>query len=185
MHATYDVNRPAKMISGISMRSSSPSAAGNTGCGGRSTRTVMSSIKSSRPGANTKTAKRLLTRLLKKQGLALKRMITDKLGSYAAARRQIMPTVEHRSHKGLNNWAEIPICQYGNESGQCRGSDPRETFNASFQSSPQFATSSFLLSHSFFSPPSSPESNGALESHDRYARLNLSAKAGQTSNALT
>jgi len=26
-------------------------------------------------------------------------MITDKLGSYAAARRQIMPAIEHRSHK--------------------------------------------------------------------------------------
>jgi putative transposase len=33
-------------------------------------------------------------------------MITDKLGSYAAARRQIMPAIEHRSHKGLNNQAE-------------------------------------------------------------------------------
>ena len=33
-------------------------------------------------------------------------MITDKLGSYAAARRQFMPDVEHRSHKGLNNRAE-------------------------------------------------------------------------------
>jgi putative transposase len=33
-------------------------------------------------------------------------MITDKLGSCAAARRQIMPAVEHRSHKGLNNRAE-------------------------------------------------------------------------------
>jgi putative transposase len=33
-------------------------------------------------------------------------MITDKIGSYAAARRQIMPAVEHRSHKGLNNRAE-------------------------------------------------------------------------------
>jgi putative transposase len=33
-------------------------------------------------------------------------MITDKLGSYAAARRQIMPAVEHRSHKRLNNRAE-------------------------------------------------------------------------------
>jgi transposase-like protein len=33
-------------------------------------------------------------------------MITDKLGSYAAARRQIMPAIEHRSHKGLNNRAE-------------------------------------------------------------------------------
>jgi putative transposase len=33
-------------------------------------------------------------------------MVTDKLGSYAAARREIMPGVEHRSHKGLNNRAE-------------------------------------------------------------------------------
>ena len=33
-------------------------------------------------------------------------MITDKLRSYAAARRQVMPNVEHRSHKGLNNRAE-------------------------------------------------------------------------------
>jgi putative transposase len=55
---------------------------------------------------DTKAAKRLLKRLLKKQGCPPRRMITDKLGSYAAARRQIMPTVEHRSHKGLNNRAE-------------------------------------------------------------------------------
>ncbi|MCF3643347.1 IS6 family transposase [Rhizobium sp. TRM95111] len=55
---------------------------------------------------NTKAAKRLLTRLLKKQGIAPKRMITDKLRSYGAARRQVMPYVEHRSHKGLNNRAE-------------------------------------------------------------------------------
>lgn len=33
-------------------------------------------------------------------------MITDKLRSYGAAKRQIMPTLEHRSHKGLNNRAE-------------------------------------------------------------------------------
>ena len=37
---------------------------------------------------DTKAAKRLLTRLLKKQGCPPRRMITDKLGSYAAARRQ-------------------------------------------------------------------------------------------------
>ena len=55
---------------------------------------------------DTKAAKRVLKRLLKKQGCAPKRLITDKLGSYAAARRQIMPAVEHRSHKGLNNRAE-------------------------------------------------------------------------------
>ncbi|WP_114948000.1 IS6 family transposase [Microvirga calopogonii] len=55
---------------------------------------------------DTKAAKRLLKRLLKKQGCPPKRMITDKLGSYAAAQRQVMPAVEHRSHKGLNNRAE-------------------------------------------------------------------------------
>jgi len=55
---------------------------------------------------NAKAAKRLLTRLLKKQGVAPKRMITDKLRSYGAARRQVMQGVEHRSHKGLNNRAE-------------------------------------------------------------------------------
>jgi putative transposase len=50
---------------------------------------------------NTTAAKRLLRRLLRKQGCPPRRMITDKLGSYAAAQRQVMPTVEHRSHKGL------------------------------------------------------------------------------------
>jgi len=55
---------------------------------------------------NTKAAKRLLIRLLKKQSMAPKYMVTDKLRSYGAARRQVMPEVEHRSHKGLNNRAE-------------------------------------------------------------------------------
>lgn len=55
---------------------------------------------------NTKAAKRLQARLLKRQGLAPRRMITDKLRSCGAARRQIMPNVEHRSHKGLNNRAQ-------------------------------------------------------------------------------
>jgi putative transposase len=55
---------------------------------------------------DTKAAKRLLTRLLKKQRMAPKRIITDKLPSYGAARRHVMPSVEHRSHKGLNNRAE-------------------------------------------------------------------------------
>lgn len=33
-------------------------------------------------------------------------IVTDKLRSYGAARRQLMPTVVHRSHKGLNNRTE-------------------------------------------------------------------------------
>jgi putative transposase len=55
---------------------------------------------------NAKAAKRLLRKLLKKQGTAPRVMITDKLASYGAAKREIMPSVEHRQHKGLNNRAE-------------------------------------------------------------------------------
>lgn len=55
---------------------------------------------------DTKAAKRLLIRLLKKAGMPPKRIITDKLRSYGAAKCEVMPAVEHRSHKGLNNRAE-------------------------------------------------------------------------------
>ena len=55
---------------------------------------------------DTKAAKRLLRKLLKQQGRAPRVLITDKLKSYAAAKRTIMPGVEHRQHKGLNNRAE-------------------------------------------------------------------------------
>ena len=33
-------------------------------------------------------------------------MVTDKLASYGVAKREVMPEVEHRQHKGLNNRAE-------------------------------------------------------------------------------
>jgi len=55
---------------------------------------------------NAKAAKRLMRKLLKGQGSSRRVMITDKLRSYDAAKREIMPGVEHRSHKGLNNRAE-------------------------------------------------------------------------------
>jgi putative transposase len=55
---------------------------------------------------NATAAKRLMRKLLKGQGHAPRVMITDKLRSYGAAKRKIMPSVEHRSHKGLNNRAE-------------------------------------------------------------------------------
>jgi putative transposase len=53
-----------------------------------------------------KAAKRLLRKLLKRQGRAPRVMVTDKLASYPAAKRELMPGVEHRRHKGLNNRAE-------------------------------------------------------------------------------
>src|ERR1044072_5277133 len=51
-------------------------------------------------------AKRLLRKLLKRQCRAPRVMITDKLPSYGAAKREVIPGVEHRQHKGLNNRAE-------------------------------------------------------------------------------
>ncbi|WP_349294792.1 IS6 family transposase (plasmid) [Thioclava sp. 'Guangxiensis'] len=51
-------------------------------------------------------ALRLMRRLLTRQGHPPRVLVTDKLRSYPAAKRQIMPGVEHRSHKGLNNRAE-------------------------------------------------------------------------------
>src|SRR3954451_18192690 len=51
-------------------------------------------------------ARRLLRKLLKRQMRPPRVMITDKLASYGAAKREIVPGVEHRQHKGLNNRAE-------------------------------------------------------------------------------
>lgn len=53
-----------------------------------------------------KAAKRLLKRLLKKSECAPKRIVTDKLRSYGAAKAEIAPGLDHRQHKGLNNRAE-------------------------------------------------------------------------------
>jgi putative transposase len=51
-------------------------------------------------------AQRLLTKLLKRAVKPPRVMITDKLKSYAAARREMKFSIEHRQHKGLNNRAE-------------------------------------------------------------------------------
>ncbi len=47
-----------------------------------------------------------MRKLMKAQRRSPRVLITDKLRSYGAAKREIMPGVEHRSHKGLNNRAE-------------------------------------------------------------------------------
>jgi putative transposase len=50
-------------------------------------------------------AKRLLRKLLKRQCRPPRVMITDKLASYSVAKQELMPGVEHRRYKGLNNRA--------------------------------------------------------------------------------
>ncbi|CAL9644910.1 IS6 family transposase [Streptomyces sp. YIM B13508] len=55
---------------------------------------------------DTVAARRFFRRLLKKTHAVPRAVVTDKLRSYGAAHREVMPSVEHRSHKGLNNRAE-------------------------------------------------------------------------------
>src|SRR6187455_785680 len=54
-------------------------------------------------------AKRLLRKLLKRQCRAPRVMITDKLPSYRAAKREVMPGVEHRQHKGLYGDIDVKV----------------------------------------------------------------------------
>jgi putative transposase len=51
-------------------------------------------------------ARRFFRRLLKKTGAVPRVIVTDKLRSYGAAHREVMPCVEHRQSKYLNNRAE-------------------------------------------------------------------------------
>ena len=88
------------------MRSPSKSPARSTGCGARWTRTASCSTSWCRAGGTNGPPNGSLRKLLKRQCRAPRVMITDKLASYGAAKKEIMPGVEHRQHKGLNNRAE-------------------------------------------------------------------------------
>src|SRR4051794_32975383 len=54
-------------------------------------------------------AKRLLRKLLKKQMRPPRVMITGKLASYNAAKGDVMPSVEHRRHKGLYGDIDVKV----------------------------------------------------------------------------
>jgi putative transposase len=53
-----------------------------------------------------KAAKKFFRKLLKGLTYVPRVMITDKLKSYGAAKRELLPGVEHRQHRYLNNRAE-------------------------------------------------------------------------------
>ena len=55
---------------------------------------------------NKTAAKKFFRKLLKRLKYVLRVIITDKLKSYGAAKREILPGVEHRQHRYLNNRAE-------------------------------------------------------------------------------
>jgi putative transposase len=53
-----------------------------------------------------KAAKTFFRKLLKGLRFVPRVIITDKLGSYGAAKRELLPSVEHRQHRYVNNGAE-------------------------------------------------------------------------------
>jgi putative transposase len=69
-------------------------------------------------------AKRFFKKLLKGLRYVPRVVVTDKLRSYGAALKKVMPSVEHRQHKGLNNRAELPHQPPASRNGKCGDSSP-------------------------------------------------------------
>src|SRR5438270_8060353 len=92
---------------------------------------------------DTQAALRLMRKLLKKQGFAPKLLVTDKLGSYGSAFRQLRLTCPRDRGLRKNNRAEIPIKWCGDENAKCSGSsrfDPPSVFSISIPPSTILST---------------------------------------------
>jgi len=59
------------------------------------------------PRRDRRAAERFFRKLLKGQGGEPRRLVTDKLRSYSAARRDVMPSVRHDTSRYANNRAEV------------------------------------------------------------------------------
>ena len=98
--------RLAEATNGTSMRLSSASPGRSIGSGVPSTRTASFLMFSSRAGATRRPPNACSASSSKSGSSPSCADHPDKLKSYAAAKRGIMPGVEHRQHKGLKNRAE-------------------------------------------------------------------------------
>ncbi len=81
---------------------------------------------------NKKAAKRFFRKLLKGLHYVPRVIITDKLKSYAAAKREILPGVEHGQHKRLNNRVENSHQPTRRERRRCGNSNQQNMRNAFF-----------------------------------------------------
>ena len=68
-----------------------------------------------------RSAKRFFRKLLKGQGSTPWRLVTDKLGSYGAAHRGVMPSVDHDMERYANNLAEVSHQRTRQRERQMRG----------------------------------------------------------------
>jgi putative transposase len=82
---------------------------------------------------NKKATKKFFRKLLKGLRCVPQVIITGKLKSYGAAQREVMPSVEHRQHRYLNNRAENSHQPTRQREGGCNGSNHQGTHSASCQ----------------------------------------------------
>jgi putative transposase len=101
---------------------------------------------------DTAAARRFFRKLLSKTRTVPRVIVTEKLRSYGAAHREVMPSVEHRSHKGLNNRAENshqPTRQRERAMKGFRGVGAAQRFLSAFSGiSPHFRTRRHLMTAS-------------------------------------
>ncbi|GAA3503395.1 hypothetical protein GCM10019016_105050 [Streptomyces prasinosporus] len=87
--------------------------------------------------------------VLRRTCSAPRALVTDKLRSYGAAHREVVPSVEHRSHKGLNNRAENghhPTRQRERATKGFRGAGGAQRFLSAFSGiSPHFRPRRHLM----------------------------------------
>ncbi|WP_093804395.1 IS6 family transposase [Streptomyces sp. Wb2n-11] len=94
-------------------------------------------------------ARRFYRRLMKRTGAVPRVVVTDKLRSYGAAHREVMPSVEHRQSKYLNNRAENshqPTRQRERAMKGFRGTGAAQRFLSAFSGiSPHFRPRRHLM----------------------------------------
>lgn len=79
-----------------------------------------------------KAAKRFVVTLMKRYGFIPKRIVTDKLRSYGAAKADVAPSLNHWSHRGSITELRIVTFRFENGSELCKATDRRERCNGSF-----------------------------------------------------
>jgi putative transposase len=103
-------------------------------------------------------AKRFFKRLLKGLQYVPRVLVTDKLGSYGVAKRELLPDVEHRKSRYLNNRAE----------NSHRPTRRRERQMQRFKSSRQ--AQRFLSAHGFIYGHFHPRRHWMTATHYRVSR---------------
>ena len=90
------------------------------------------------PRRDGRAARRFFRRLLKSQRQEPVRLVTDKLGSYRVAHRDLMPLVTHDTRRYANNRAEVRINPRDNANVRCEASRHPTTRSGSCTSTVSF-----------------------------------------------